>query len=115
MKVRFIIVVLCLILTGCVADVQVSWDIPIKRENFQFLDISEIDYFHIIYWKNTSDIKHFKTDGVMDTHIFKSLPQGRWKFRVTTVTTDGGESKFSDETGIIIDLNGNKKKLSSNA
>jgi len=85
-------------------ELAINWVAPSEREDGTPLILSEIETYNLYYgsspgdYQNTVDNSYVTTDSV----YISNFPGGTHYFVVTTVTTDGLESRFSEEIEIKI-------------
>jgi len=103
-------IVLFAILSACGSGsahrgtLAIDWVAPSQREDGTPLILSEIETYNLYYgsspgdYQNTIDNSNVTTDSVYIT----DFPGGTYYFVITTVTTDGLESRWSEEIEIII-------------
>ena len=97
-----------LLLAGCYADVEVSWDWPTTRENGEFLEMSEIAGARLRYQRTGDEPTLLILPGLDNAYTVEKLPPGTWSFAVATEDTDGLMSSYSNSNGVIINLAGGK-------
>ena len=102
------LIVLFVILSACGSahrgTLAIDWVAPTQREDGTALALSDIETYNLYYgnspgdYQYTIDNSNVTTDSV---HIY-NFPGGTYYFVITTVTTDGLESPFSEEFEILI-------------
>ena len=105
---RLCLLAISLILAGCYADVEVTWDWPTTRENGDFLDMSEIAGARLRYQRTGDEPVFLVLPGLDSNHTIEKLPPGFWNFSVATEDTDGLMSNYSSSNGVLISSAGNK-------
>lgn len=108
MSSKLLVLLASLTLTSCYADVEVSWDWPVTRENGDFLALSEIEGATIRYQRTGDEPVFLVLPGLNSIHIIEKLPPGEWNFAVATVDTNGLSSDYSDTNGVLISITGSK-------
>lgn len=81
------------------ADMRLSWAAPTERESNTQLLSSEIDIYRV-YYGNNSGFYEYQIDNsnvTYDGADITGFQKGAYYFVVTTVDTEGRESKYSDE------------------
>ena len=82
----------------------INWVAPTQREDGTPLILSEIETYNLYYgsspgdYQNTINNSNVTTDSVYIT----DFPGGTYYFVITTIDTDGQESRYSEEIEIII-------------
>ncbi len=79
-------------------SLELTWDIPVERENNEQLFVYEIGGYEIEYRK-VGDVS-FQTvtieDGTTNTYAFTELEAGDYEIRIAAFDVNGLYSKFSD-------------------
>ena len=85
-------------------SVNLSWTAPTERENFTSISLSEIAgykvYHSVIKGEYTTNV--MINDSSITSHTIPDLESGTHYFTVTTIDTDGQESKLSTEVKVVI-------------
>ncbi len=90
--------------SNTVADVSLSWVAPAEREDNSGISLSEIAGYKIYYGTSQGQYpnKININDGTAVGHTFTDFPAGNYYFVVTTLDTNGRESRYSTEVVITI-------------
>ncbi len=84
------------------ANITLSWNVPVQREDNSTLALDEIEK-HTIYFGTTSGQYTNQASTNSDAHIITGLLVGTtYYFVITTTDTDGRESQHSTEVPITI-------------
>ena len=108
MSSKYFLLLTVLLLTGCYADVEVSWEWPVSRENGDFLELSEIAGARLRYQRTGDEPTLLILPGLNNTYTVEKLPPGTWNFALATEDTNGLLSNYSNSNGVVIDLAGGK-------
>jgi len=86
------------------ADILITWVAPAEREDNEAILLSDISGYKIYYGNTQGNYSNsvYINDSTSESYMFSSLPAGAYYFVVTTLDTDGRESKFSTEVVVII-------------
>ncbi len=86
------------------ANVSLSWVAPAEREDNTALSLSEIASYKIYYGSTQGQYTNSVAinDSTATGHTFTSFSSGTYYFVITTIDTDGRESKYSPEVKKII-------------
>ena len=82
----------------------INWVAPTEREDGTPLILSEIETYNLYYGNNPGDYQ-FTLDNAnvtTDSVFISDFPGGTYYFVITTIDSDGRESRFSEEIEIII-------------
>ncbi len=82
----------------------IVWVAPTKREDGTPLILSEIETYNVYYGNSPGDYQ-YKIDNsevTTDSIHIPAFPGGTYYFVITTVTTDGLESRYSNEVTVQI-------------
>lgn len=86
------------------AEINLSWIAPAEREDESSIALSEIAGYRVLYGNShdqyTSSI--MINDSTAVGYTFSRLPGGTYYFVVTTIDTEGRESRFSPEVTVVI-------------
>ena len=90
--------------SNTVADVSLSWVAPAEREDNSGISLSEIAGYKIYYGTSQGQYPNKITinDGTAVGHTFTDFHAGNYYFVVTTLDTNGRESRYSTEVVITI-------------
>ena len=83
---------------------NITWVAPIEREDSTPIILSEIETYNVYYGNSPGDYQ-YKIDNsevTTDSIYIPDFPGGTYYFVITTVTTDGLESQYSDEITVQI-------------
>lgn len=86
------------------ADINLSWVAPAERENNSPIALSEITGYKILYGIAQGQYSNSVTinDSTAVNYTFADFPAGTYYFVVTTLDTEGRESRFSPEVVVVI-------------
>ena len=111
MSSKCLILLVVLLLTGCYADVEVTWDWPTARENGEFLEMSEIEGAMLRYQRAGDEPIFLALPGLDNRHLLEDVPSGTWSFSVAAVGVGGETSNYSESRDASISLTGNLTNL----
>jgi cell division septation protein DedD len=79
------------------SDINLSWTAPSEREDNQPISLSDIAGYKIYYGTNQDNYNNSVNvdDGTAEGYTFENFSSGTYYFVVTTLDTDGRESKYS--------------------
>ena len=79
------------------ADITLSWVAPAEREDNSALSLSAIAGYKVYYGTTQGQYSNSVAinDGTAVAYTFTGLPAGNYYFVITTIDTDGRESKYS--------------------
>ena len=86
------------------ANINLSWVAPAEREDNSGISLSEIAGYKVYYGTSQGQYPNKITinDGTAVGHTFTDFPAGNYYFVVTTLDTNGRESRYSTEVVITI-------------
>jgi len=79
------------------SDVNLSWTAPSEREDNQSMSLADIAGYKIYYGTNKDNYNNSVNvnDSTAEGYTFENFSSGTYYFVVTTLDTDGRESKYS--------------------
>lgn len=96
------------LLSGCGADVTLSWDEPTEYENGHTLMRENIAGYDIRYAINDEPHQEMVVDNATFSVDFLNTSPGTWVFQVRTVDINNRISDWSEEVSVTINFNGTK-------
>ena len=78
-------------------SVEVSWDIPTQRENGADLQLSELDGYRIVYYREGSSGPGsiYVDSPTQSSEIINDLEPGDYEFKISAIDTNGLVSEYS--------------------
>ncbi len=79
------------------ASIELSWDIPLKRENGDDLELFEINGYMIAYGVSDSnlDSEVIVNGALIDNYLLENLSAGTYYFAIATIDSDGVQGAYS--------------------
>ena len=86
------------------ASVELSWDIPVEREDGSELSLYEINGYVVKYGTNSDSLDSLvNIDGYSDTNILiEELSPGTYYFAIATIDSDGVQGAYSTQLEQIV-------------
>ncbi len=75
----------------------ITWDIPVSRENGDYLQISELNGYKVLVRDTANNAEYFVmiTDPTITQWDFVELTSGTWEFSIASIDTQGIYSSYS--------------------
>jgi hypothetical protein len=86
------------------ASIDLSWDIPVERENGDALELYEIDGYMIAYGNSNSnlDSEVFVSGALVGNYLLENLSAGNYYFAIATIDSDGVQGAYSSTVIITV-------------